>query len=79
MNERIAAFGPHSKPANCDIFRADCFRNVDWHDIVDEPTFTDAIFDRLVHNAHRLALDGPSMRKTDAAPAAETVDESDVA
>ncbi len=50
-----------------------------WHDIVDEPTFADAILDRLVHNAHRLALDGPSMRKTDATPAAETVDETDVA
>lgn len=35
-----------------------------WHDIVDEPTFADAILDRLVHNAHRLALDGPSLRKT---------------
>jgi hypothetical protein len=27
-----------------------------------DPTFADAILDRLVHNAHRLALDGPSMR-----------------
>ncbi|WP_172332754.1 IS21-like element helper ATPase IstB [Mangrovicoccus sp. HB161399] len=35
-----------------------------WHDVVDEPTFADAILDRLVHNAHRLALDGPSLRKT---------------
>ena len=28
-----------------------------------EPTFADAILDRIVHNAYRLALDGPSMRK----------------
>jgi len=35
-----------------------------WHDVIDEPTFADAILDRLVHNAHRLALDGPSLRKT---------------
>jgi len=35
-----------------------------WHDVIDEPTFADAILDRLVHNAHRLPLDGPSMRKT---------------
>ena len=35
-----------------------------WHAVVDEPTFADAILDRLVHNAHRLTLDGPSMRKT---------------
>jgi DNA replication protein DnaC len=34
-----------------------------WHDVIDEPTFADAILDRLVHNAYRLALDGPSMRK----------------
>ncbi len=34
-----------------------------WHDVIDEPTFADAILDRLVHNAHRLQLDGPSLRK----------------
>ena len=33
------------------------------HDVVGEPTFADAILDRIVHNAYRLALDGPSMRK----------------
>ena len=37
-----------------------------WHDVIGEPTFADAILDRLVHNAHRLPLDGPSMRKTSA-------------
>lgn len=30
-----------------------------WHDVIDEPTFADAILDRLVHNVHRLPLDGP--------------------
>ncbi len=34
-----------------------------WHDVVGEPTFADAILDRIVHNAHRLPLDGASMRK----------------
>ena len=34
-----------------------------WHEVIDEPTFADAILDRLVHNAYRLNLDGPSMRK----------------
>ena len=34
-----------------------------WHDVVGEPTFADAILDRIVHNAYRLELDGPSMRK----------------
>jgi len=37
-----------------------------WHDVIDEPTFADAILDRLIHNAHRLPLDGPSLRKTNA-------------
>ena len=35
-----------------------------WHDVVGEPTFADAILDRLVHNAYRIELDGQSMRKT---------------
>lgn len=34
-----------------------------WHDVIGEPTFADAILDRLVHNAYRIALDGPSLRK----------------
>ena len=34
-----------------------------WHEVIGEPTFADAILDRIVHNAYRLALDGPSMRK----------------
>ena len=38
-----------------------------WHEVIDEPTFADAILDRIVHNAYRLALDGPSMRKIQAA------------
>ena len=28
-----------------------------------DPTIADAVLDRLVHNAHRLALKGDSMRK----------------
>jgi DNA replication protein DnaC len=39
-----------------------------WHDVIGEPTFADAILDRIVHNAHRLNLDGHSMRKTQHAP-----------
>jgi DNA replication protein DnaC len=34
-----------------------------WHEVIGEPTFADAILDRLVHNAYRLALEGPSIRK----------------
>jgi DNA replication protein DnaC len=35
-----------------------------WHDVIADPTYADAILDRLVHNAHRLDLDGDSMRRT---------------
>jgi DNA replication protein DnaC len=34
-----------------------------WHDYVADPTIADALLDRVVHNAHRLKLKGPSRRK----------------
>jgi DNA replication protein DnaC len=34
-----------------------------WHDYLGEPMVADAILDRLLHNAHRLVLKGPSRRK----------------
>ncbi|UWQ29060.1 IS21-like element helper ATPase IstB [Leisingera sp. M523] len=34
-----------------------------WHEVIGEPTFADAILDRLVHNAYRLELEGQSFRK----------------
>ena len=37
-----------------------------WHGVIGEPTFADAILDRIVHNAYRLELSGQSMRKTKA-------------
>lgn len=47
-----------------------------WHEVIGEPTFADAILDRIVHNAHRLDLDGPSMRKLNAENiGAETIDQ----
>jgi hypothetical protein len=42
-----------------------------WHDVIGEPTFADAILDRIVHNAYRLELAGPSMRKLQANEHAE--------
>jgi len=36
----------------------------DWHDHVGDPTVADAICDRLLHNAHRIVLQGPSRRRT---------------
>lgn len=34
-----------------------------WHGLLPDPTVADAILDRLVHNAHKIALRGESMRK----------------
>jgi DNA replication protein DnaC len=34
-----------------------------WHDIIGESTIADAILDRLVHTAHRIELNGESLRK----------------
>lgn len=34
-----------------------------WHDHLGDPTLADAICDRVLHNAHRLVLKGPSRRK----------------
>ena len=34
-----------------------------WHEVIGEPTFADAILDRIVHNACRLDLEGQSMRR----------------
>jgi DNA replication protein DnaC len=34
-----------------------------WHDALGEPTLADSICDRLIHAAHQIKLDGPSMRK----------------
>lgn len=36
-----------------------------WHDHIGDPTVADAVCDRLLHNAHRLVLKGPSRRKED--------------
>jgi DNA replication protein DnaC len=38
-----------------------------WHDRLGEPTLADAILDRLLHGAYRIALKGPSRRKEKAA------------
>jgi len=43
-----------------------------WHEVIGEPTFADAILDRIVHNSYRMELEGQSMRKT----RTKTVDES---
>jgi DNA replication protein DnaC len=34
-----------------------------WHEVIGDPTYADAILDRIVHNAHRLDLTGDSLRR----------------
>ena len=34
-----------------------------WHEQIGDPTLADAILDRLVHSAHKIKLEGESMRK----------------
>jgi DNA replication protein DnaC len=36
-----------------------------WHDYLGDPTVADAICDRVIHRAHKIALKGPSRRKDD--------------
>jgi DNA replication protein DnaC len=35
-----------------------------WHETIANPTFADAIMDRIIHNAYKINLKGESMRKT---------------
>lgn len=37
-----------------------------WHEQIGDPTLADAILDRLVHSAHKIKLNGESMRKKNA-------------
>jgi DNA replication protein DnaC len=34
-----------------------------WHEVIGDPTYADAVLDRLVHNAHRIELSGESLRR----------------
>ena len=38
-----------------------------WHDYIGDPTLADAIMDRLVHSAHKIHIEGETMRKRAAA------------
>ena len=44
-----------------------------WHAYIGEPTVADSICDRLVHGAHRIELQGESMRKRRAALTKEDI------
>ena len=34
-----------------------------WYEVIGEKTIADAILDRIVHNAHRINIEGESLRK----------------
>jgi len=34
-----------------------------WHELIGDATVADAILDRLIHGAHRIDLNGESIRK----------------
>lgn len=40
----------------------------DWHGVIGDPNHADAICDRLLHNSHRIQMNGPSMRQTKTKP-----------
>jgi len=40
----------------------------DWHGVIGDPNQADAICDRLLHNAHRIKLKGPTVRNTTTPP-----------
>jgi len=42
-----------------------------WHDVLGDATFADAILDRLINNAYRVTLKGPSMRRKKGQPSSD--------
>jgi hypothetical protein len=43
-----------------------------WHAVIGDPTYADAILNCVVHNAHRINLEGESLRKTKSKPLKES-------
>jgi DNA replication protein DnaC len=48
-----------------------------WHNMIGEPTIVDAILDRIIHNAHRIAPEDDSMRRKKAARPLTDVENSE--
>src|SRR5947199_4533934 len=42
-----------------------------WHELIGDPTYADAILDRIVHNSHRINLTGHSLRRSRATKASK--------
>lgn len=47
-----------------------------WHEVIGDPTYADAILDRLVHNANRIELSGESLRRARAKGAKNALTEN---
>ncbi len=50
----------HALPSEANLLRVS---RVHWHEYIGDPTLADAILDRLIHSAHKIHLEGESMRK----------------
>lgn len=48
---------------SCSTLMTSQFPIKNWHDAMGNPTFADAILDRLIHNCNKIEIDGESMRK----------------
>ncbi len=46
-----------------------------WHELFEDSTVADAILDRLVHNAYRFELKGPTKRRIDKHDSPETLED----
>jgi hypothetical protein len=42
-----------------------------WHELIGDPTYADAILDRIVHNGHQINLIGHSLRRSRATRASK--------
>ncbi|WP_376711787.1 ATP-binding protein [Bradyrhizobium altum] len=59
------------------VLRAASLRSAQWHDMIGDPTMADALLDRIIHNAHRIALEGDSIRKKGAASPLTSAEDSE--
>lgn len=50
----------------------------EWYDLFSNATYADAVLDRLTHQAYRLEMNGPSMRRKDPPPPPPVSDPADV-
>ncbi len=48
---------------NCSTIIVSQIPSENWYDLFENPTIADACLDRIIHNSHKLNLEGESMRK----------------